>query len=273
MRCHTLIRLFGRALPAPSTTSGGIGDKLAKKGILIAVEGMDGSGKSTQAKLLYHWLRAKGLPVYHTEWNSSKIVKEATKMGKSARRLLPITFHMIHAADFADRWARQIEPVLEIDGIVICDRYKYTALARDGSRDVPAEVIEATYAFAREPDLTLYFDVPVDVSFDRIAKGRPKLKYYEAGMDMGWTTDPFESYKIFQGKVSDIYSGLVGQGRMVSLDAIGTVAEVQSRVREAFQEHIDLSKMQTIDHTDRLAQNLSESDIDWLTYAGGGEGK
>ena len=246
---------------------------MAKKGILIAVEGMDGSGKSTQAKLLYHWLRAKGLPVYHTEWNSSTIVKEATKIGKSTRRLLPITFHLVHAADFADRWARQIEPVLEIDGIVICDRYKYTAMARDGSRDVPSEVIEATYAFAREPDLTLYFDVPVDVSFDRIAKGRPKLKYYEAGMDMRWTTDPFESYMIFQGKVSEIYSGLVEQGRMVGLDAQGTVAEVQTRVRDAFQQHIDLSKVQTIDQSDRLAQNLNESGIDWLTYAGGGEGK
>ena len=110
---------------------------MSKKGILIAVEGMDGSGKSTQAKLLYHWLRAKGLPVFHTEWNSSKIVKQATKIGKNTRRLLPITFHMIHAADFADRWAQQIEPVLEIGGIVICDRYKYTAMARDGSRDVP----------------------------------------------------------------------------------------------------------------------------------------
>ena len=120
--------------------------------------------------------------------------------------------------------------------------------------------------------MTLYFDVPVDVSFSRIVKGRPKLKYYEAGMDMGWTTDPFESYRIFQGKVSEIYSGLVEQGRMVGLDAEGTVAEVQSRVRDAFQKHIDLSKVQTIDQSDRLAQNLSESDIDWLTYTGGGEG-
>ena len=240
---------------------------MSKKGILIAVEGMDGSGKSTQAKLLYHWLRAKGLPVFHTEWNSSKIVKQATKIGKNTRRLLPITFHMIHAADFADRWAQQIEPVLEIGGIVICDRYKYPAMARDGSRDVPREVIEDTYSFAREPDLTLYFDVPVDVSFDRIAKGRPSLKFYEAGLDMGWTTDPFESYRIFQGKVSEIYSGLVEEGRIERLDAEGTVAEVQSRVRETFDKHIDLSEVQVIDQSDRLAQNLSESDIDWLTYS------
>ena len=121
-----------------------LGFNMSKSGILIAVEGMDGSGKSTQAKLLYHWLRAKGLPVYHTEWNSSKIVKAATKLGKQNKRLLPMTFHLIHAADFADRWAKQIEPVLKIGGIVICDRYKYTAMARDGSRDVSLETIEQT---------------------------------------------------------------------------------------------------------------------------------
>ena len=121
----------------------------------------------------------------------------------------------------------------------------------------------------RSPDLTLYFDVPVDVSFDRIAKGRPSLKFYEAGLDMGWTTDPFESYRIFQGRVSEIYSGLVEEGRIERLDAEGTVAEVQSRVRETFDKHIDLSEVQVIDQSDRLAQNLSESDIDWLTYSEG----
>ena len=127
-------------------------------GILIAVEGMDGSGKSTQAELLYQWLRSQGLPVHHTEWNSSPLVKEVTKIGKSTRRLLPRTFHLIHAADFADRWARQIEPMLEVGGIVICDRYVYTSMARDGARGVDREVIDATYAFARKPDITLYFD-------------------------------------------------------------------------------------------------------------------
>ena len=91
-------------------------------------------------------------------------------------------------------------------------------------------------------------------------------------MDMGWTSDPFESYRIFQGKVSEIYSGLVEEGRIVRLDAQGTVAEVQSRVRETFDEHIDLSSVQVIDQSDRLALNLRESGVDWLTYSGG-EGK
>jgi dTMP kinase len=228
------------------------GLKVSKEGILIAVEGMDGSGKSTQAKLLYHWLRAKGLPVYHTEWNSS-------------------TFHLIHAADFADRWAKQIEPVLKIGGIVICDRYKYTAMARDGSRGVPLEMIEKTYSFAREPDLTIYFDISVDTSYDRIAKGRGALKHYEAGMDMNWSSDPFESYRIFQSKVSEIYAQLVKKGRITRLDATGTVPEVQKRTRIMFENYIDLSNIFVIDHADRLAENLNQSDIDWLSYKEGVE--
>ena len=98
---------------------------------------------------------------------------------------------------------RNIEPMLEVGGIVICDRYKFTAMARDGARDVPLDFIEATYSFAREPDLTLYFDVPGDVSYDRIVSGRPSLKFYEAGLDMGWTHDPFESYRMPQERMRE----------------------------------------------------------------------
>ena len=239
------------------------------RGVLIAVEGMDGSGKSTQPKLLYSWLRAKGMPVHHTEWNSSPVVRTATKAGKTGRRLLPITFHMIHAADFADRYAQQIEPMLEVGGIVICDRYKFTAMARDGARDVPLDFIEATYSFAREPDLTLYFDVPGDVSYDRIVSGRPSLKFYEAGLDMGWTHDPFESYRMLQERIARIYDGLVEDGRIVRLDALGTVSEVQTRVREVFSSNIDLEEIEPIDVNDRLARLMGAGSIDWDQAQGG----
>ena len=178
---------------------------MVKEGILIAVEGLDGSGKSTQAKLLLNWIRALGLPVHHTEWNSSPFIKAATKEGKDKKRLKPMTFHLIHAADFADRWAQQIEPMLEIGGIVICDRYKFTAMARDGARGVSNDIIEQNYSFALEPDLTIFFDIPPEIGYQRIISGRPSLKWYEAGLDMGWTHDPFESYKILQGKIKSIY--------------------------------------------------------------------
>ena len=235
-----------------------------EKGLLIAVEGMDGSGKSTQAMLLVNWIRALGLPVHHTEWNSSPIVAQATKHGKDTMRLKPLTFHMIHAADFADRWSKQIEPTLEVGGIVICDRYKFTAMARDGARGVGQATIEGTYSFAREPDITLYFDIPPEIGYDRIVAGRPALKYYEAGLDMGWTMDPFESYRILQGKIKVIYDGLVVQQRIFRVDAMGSVAEVQSRVRQLIGKHIDLDNIQPIDENDRMAEMIRMSTFDWI---------
>jgi len=245
---------------------------MSKRGILIAVEGMDGSGKSTQAKLLYHWLRAIGMPVHHTEWNSSPVVRSATKVGKDAKRLKPKTFHLIHAADFADRWNSQIEPLLEVGGIVICDRYKFTAMARDGARDIPLSDIEAAYSFAPEPNLTLYFDIPPEVGYRRIVEGRPTLKWYEAGLDMGWTIDPFESYRILQGKIKNIYDTLVEQDRIVRVDALGSVSAVQERVRAVFSEHIDLSSIDAIDESDRVAETLRLSTLDWRQFeSDGGE--
>jgi len=237
-----------------------------KRGILIAVEGMDGSGKSTQAQLVFNWLRALGLPVHHTEWNSSPAVKNATKIGKETKRLKPMTFHLIHAADFADRWAKQIEPMLEVGGIVICDRYKFTAMARDGAREVEGGVIESNYSFAPEPDLTLYFDIPPEVGYTRIVKGRPTLKWYEAGLDMGWTHDPFESYKILQGKIKNIYDELVESERIVRVDAVGSVAEVQTRVREIINQRIDFKEIDKIEETDRMAETIRSSSFDWKTF-------
>lgn len=245
---------------------------MSQRGILIAVEGMDGSGKSTQAKLLYHWLRAIGMPVHHTEWNSSPVVRSATKVGKDTKRLKPKTFHLIHAADFADRWNSQIEPLLEVGGIVICDRYKFTAMARDGARNIPLNEVEAIYAFAPEPDLTLYFDVPPEIGYQRIVEGRPTLKWYEAGLDMGWTFDPFESYRILQGKIKGIYDTMVKQNRIVRVDALGSVSAVQERVRGVFSEHIDLSSIDAIAESDRVAETLRLSTLDWRQFeSDGGE--
>lgn len=237
--------------------------KSPHNGLLIAVEGMDGSGKSTQAMLLFNWIKALGLPVHHTEWNSSPVVANATRLGKDTKRLKPMTFHLIHAADFADRWSTQIEPMLEVGGIVICDRYKFTAMARDGARGVDQETIEDNYTFAPEPDITLYFDIPPEVGYDRIVAGRPSLKFYEAGLDMGWTFDPFESYKILQGKIKEVYDGLVDSERILRVNAMGTVAEVQSRVRRLIEERIDFTMIETIDENDRVAEMIRTSSFDW----------
>ena len=228
-------------------------------GVLIAVEGLDGSGKSTQAHLLVEWLRSMGAPVHHTEWNSSPLVASSTKKAKKQKRLKPETFHLIHAADFADRYERQIQPLIEVGGIVVCDRYKFTALARDGSRGIDSDRIEKCYSFAREPDLTLYFKVSPDVSLSRINKGRSQLKYYESGMDMNLSEDPFESYLLLQGRQREIYDGLTQSGRMVEIDADRTIPEVLRSVREIINDKFDINSISILDPKDRMNETLDFS--------------
>src|SRR5579864_8712259 len=168
-------------------------------GALVVVEGIDGSGKSTQLHLLKRWLEVGGYRTYFTEWNSSPLVKSATRRGKKRRMLTPATFSLIHAADFADRYERQILPLLRGGHLVLADRYIYTALARDGARGCPEKWLRNLYSFAAVPDITFYFRAPLQIAVHRILSGRPKLKYYEAGMDLGLSLDPVESFRIFQG--------------------------------------------------------------------------
>src|SRR5262249_22933905 len=102
-------------------------------GKLFVVEGIDGSGKTTQLALLEKWLSAAGHPVFVTEWNSSALVKAATKTGKKKNALTPMTFSLLHATDFADRLLYNIIPPLKAGMIVLADRYTYTAFARDAT--------------------------------------------------------------------------------------------------------------------------------------------
>src|SRR5512147_1172389 len=158
-------------------------------GRLIAVEGLDGSGKSTQIYLLKRWLELRGLKVYFTEGNSSVVVKKATSKGKKRQLLTPTTFSLIHCTDFADRYERQILPLLRAGYLVLCDRYIFTAFARDAVRGCDRAWLRKMYGFARMPDLTLFFRLPLDVALGRILEGRPQLKYFEAGMDLDLSAD------------------------------------------------------------------------------------
>ncbi|MGB8356492.1 MAG: thymidylate kinase [Chthoniobacteraceae bacterium] len=209
---------------------------------MIAVEGLDGSGKSTQIYLVKRWLELQGSRVYFTEWNSSLLVKKATSKGKKRQLLTPTTFSLIHATDFADRYERQILPLLRAGFIVLADRYIYTALARDAVRGVDREWVTKLYDFAVKPDITFYFEVPLEVSLNRILEGRPSLKYHEAGLDMGWSTDPYESFRIFQGKILKEYADLRPKAGFTTIDATKEIHMQQSEVRKIISKKIDLAK-------------------------------
>lgn len=203
------------------------------EGKLIVVEGIDGSGKSTQIHLLDKWLRSKGLLVFTTEWNSSDVVKEITSKGKKKGLLTPTTFSLLHATDFADRYERNVFPLLRAGYIVLADRYIYTAYARDVVRGCSPHWVRKVYGFAVKPHISFYFKVPLDVAVNRIMVGRPKLKFYEAGMDMNLSNDPLESYRLFQDRIVEQYESMAQRESFTVVDATLGIEEQQKIVREA----------------------------------------
>ncbi len=206
--------------------------KTESRGKLIIVEGIDGSGKSTQIHLLEKWLAYKGVSVFRSEWNSSEMVKEITSKGKKKGLLTPTTFSLLHATDFADRYERNISPLLRAGHFVLADRYVYTAFARDIVRGCNPEWVKKVYDFAVKPDVAFYFKVPVDIAVDRILIGRPKLKYYEAGMDMNLSNDQYESYRIFQGRIIEQYDSLAEKEGFTVIDGTMNIEEQQNIVRK-----------------------------------------
>src|SRR5436190_15750713 len=165
-------------------------------GKLIVVEGIDGSGKSTQLQLAKRHLEARGLKPFFTEWNSAELVKTVTKKGKKKMSLTPMTFSLLHSTDFAHRLVHNILPPLKAGMIVLADRYVYTAFARDVVRGCDRTWVRRIYQFAPRPDRAFYFNVPIEVSVSRLLSGRATIKDYEAGMDLALASDHVSSFKI-----------------------------------------------------------------------------
>lgn len=208
------------------------------KGKLIVVEGIDGSGKSTQIDLLYKWLHGQGKSVYFSEWNSSLLVRSTTKLGKRERMFTPTTFSLIQATDFADRWENFILPLLKAGVIVLADRYAFTGFARDVARGVDPNWVRNLYSFAFQPDLVFYFQVPLETAVERILSSRAKIKYYEAGMDLGLSDKKTASFRLFQQRILDNYESMIPEYHFQVIDASQSVHKQQKLIRQFVQKKL-----------------------------------
>jgi dTMP kinase len=177
--------------------------------------------------------------VLWSEWNSSPIVKTTTSRGKRRQTLTPLTFSLIHATDFSDRVEREIVPSLKAGAIVLADRYVYTAFARDVVRGCDPAWVRSLYRFAVVPTMAFYFRTPLEVALKRILTGRPKLKWYEAGMDLDLSPDPQESYRRFQSGILDQYNLQVEEFGLQVMDATRTVQVQQRQLRAAIRPHLE----------------------------------
>jgi dTMP kinase len=145
--------------------------KPKKQGKLIVIEGIDGAGKTTVIRKLTKRLKSKGHKVSVSEWRESLVIGGyLKKLVKEKIKLCPHAFSTLHAADFADRVAKEIKPALARGEIVICDRYFYTEIVRDAGLKMECNWSEGLFPFAPNPDLIIYLDISLGTSLARVRK-------------------------------------------------------------------------------------------------------
>jgi len=239
-------------------------------GKLFIVEGIDGSGKSTQLDLLEKWIGSQGYCVYFSAWNSSPLVHETTRVAKANRLLSPMTFSLIHAADFADRLERAILPPLRAGAVVLADRYIYTAFARDVARGIDGDYVRKNYSFAPKPTGAFYFRVPLAEALSRILAGRPELKYYEAGMDLNLSEDPYKSFELFQARILKQYEQMIDEYDLWVIDATQPIAQQQAQMRALVEPHLEdvlrvprTSEMDVLREEGLTGRYINELSSDW----------
>ena len=198
-------------------------------GLLIVIEGTDGSGKSTQIEKLKRWIEDQSYGVMVSEWKTSKFIADAINDAKDRNLLNATTFSLLYAADFADRLEQVIIPALKAGFVVILDRYVYTAYARDVVRGHNIEWLKNLYDYAPEPDMVFYLDVPVEILLKRII-GTTGLDYWESGRDIGLSTDFYKSFQIYQGKCLEAYQKMIDEYWFISIDGTKSPKEIHKKI-------------------------------------------
>lgn len=225
-------------MPSPSARSRArarFADPGRRRGMLIAFEGPDGSGKTTQRKLFKEWLKSEGHDVVTTKWNSSELIKPLVKSRKALRVLSPEEFSLLHAADFRHRVESMILPALWAGQTVIADRFLFTGLARDVARGLDLDWVMNLYVPLLWPDMVFYFSVSAATSGLRVTSTRVP-NYYEAGQDVTAVDDPVDSYHRFIARVIREYESLALIFNFVTIDAERSIREQHNELRRLFRE-------------------------------------
>jgi len=207
----------------------------ARRGLLVAFEGPDGAGKTTQRKLFKTWLLAEGYDVVTTKWNSSDLIKPIIKGRKAIRVLSPVEFSLLHVADFRCRMDAVVLPALWDGKVVIADRFLFTGLARDVARGLDFDHVLKIYQPLVWPDMVFHFSVSAATSRTRVAAERVP-NFYEAGQDVTEIDDAVDSYERFITRVIREYESLAQIFSFTTVDAEQGIGDQHRRLRELFRD-------------------------------------
>jgi dTMP kinase len=210
-------------------------------GKIIAVEGTDGVGRSTQITLLREWLEVQGYGVIETGWTRSELMQPTIELAKSSNTLNKLTFVLLYATDFADRLEKEILPALKAGFIVLSDRYIFTALARAGIRGVDRQWLRALYGFAIAPHMVFYLKVDVSALIRRVLAARG-MDYWESGMDLKHGDDIYDSFRTYQNRLLREYASMADEFHFRVLDARRPIDQIQDELRKQVAAFLEPSE-------------------------------
>jgi len=199
-------------------------------GKLIAIEGTDGVGRTTQIQLLREWLEVKGYGVIETGWTRSELMQPTIELAKSSNTLNKLTFVLLYATDFADRLEKEIIPALKAGFIVLSDRYIFSALARAGVRGIERQWLRTLYGFAIAPHMVFYLKVDVSTLIGRVLAARG-MDFWESGMDLKQSDEIYDSFRSYQSKLLREYTSMGDEFHFRVVDARRSIGQIQDELR------------------------------------------
>ena len=209
-------------------------------GSLIVIEGMDGSGRSTQISLLTEWLESEGFAVETMGLRRSGLVAKDIDALLAENTITRMTLTLMYATDFYDQLEHRIIPALRSDFVVLADRYFYTLIARAAARGIERDYLHGLYEMAVRPDLTFWLNVRPEIAFEREFRKSHAISYWESGRDLSLSDDLFQSFILYQAKIKNEFASLSERHGFLSLDGEASVISVNTELRKRIAAHLGI---------------------------------
>lgn len=194
-----------------------------RRGLFIVIEGIDGTGKSTQARRLAGWFESQGREVVLSREPTNGPWGKQLRESAATGRLAPDDELRYFLNDRQQHVAETIAPALAAGKVVILDRYYFSTMAYQGARGFdPAEIRRRNETFAPVPDLLLILDLELDAALGRIGS-------------RGDSANEFEQRDNLR-RCREIFLALQHEPFARVIDSNGTVEEVAARILHAVAE-------------------------------------
>ena len=209
-------------------------------GNLIVIEGMDGSGRSTQIALLQEWLESEGFAVQTSGLRRSNLVGRDIDELLAKNAVTRLTLALMYATDFFDQMEHRVLPALRSGTMVLADRFIFTLVARGVVRGINRDYLNGLYAMALRPHLTFWLNVRPETAFAREFKKAQAISYWEAGRDMSLSHDLYWSFIRYQTMIKREFEVMAKRHSFIELDGEASVSAVNKLLRQRIGEQLGI---------------------------------